>query len=69
MTGLPKLLFLREIYQLLGLIAYILGRRGCCIGSKKKYPEPYRREDSKIFYFVYTGIDDKRHKQSTGESA
>lgn len=39
------------------------------MGAKKKYPEPYRREDSKIYYFVYTGKDGKRHKQSTGETA
>jgi integrase len=39
------------------------------MGAKKKYPEPYRREDSKIYYFVYTGKDGKRRKQSTGETA
>jgi len=38
------------------------------MGAKKKYPEPYRREDSKVYYFVYTGKDGKRHKQSTGET-
>lgn len=37
------------------------------MGAKKKYPEPYRREDSKLYYFIYTGKDGKRHKVSTGE--
>ncbi len=39
------------------------------MGSKKKYPEPYRREHGKVYYFSYTAKDGKRRKKSTGETA
>ncbi len=36
------------------------------MATKKKYPEPYRREDSKIYYFNYLGKDGKRRRLTTG---
>jgi integrase len=38
------------------------------MGTKKKYPEPYRRPESKTYYFMFAGADGKRHRMSTGES-
>ncbi|OHD20136.1 MAG: hypothetical protein A2Y38_14890 [Spirochaetes bacterium GWB1_59_5] len=39
------------------------------MATKKKYPEPYRRPDSKIYYFMYLGKDEKRHRMTTGLTA
>ena len=39
------------------------------MGVKKRYPEPYRRSDSKIYYFIYLGKDGRRRKVSTGLTA
>jgi hypothetical protein len=39
------------------------------MGTKKKYPEPYRRSESKTYYFMFSGNDGKRHRMSTGESS
>ena len=39
------------------------------MGVKKKYSEPYRRSDSKIYYFMYLGKDGKRRRITTGAIA
>lgn len=36
------------------------------MAAKKKYPEPYRRADSKIYYFNFLGKDGKRRRLTTG---
>lgn len=46
-----------------------LAMEGEYMSAKKKYPEPYRRDNSRLYYFFYTGKDGKRHKVSTGEVA
>ncbi len=39
------------------------------MGVKKRYPEPHRRSDSKIYYFICLGKDGRRRKVSTGLTA
>jgi len=39
------------------------------MATKKKYPEPYRRPDSNIYYFTFVGKDGKRHRMTTGLTA
>jgi hypothetical protein len=36
------------------------------MGTKKKYPEPFKRSDSKVYYFMYEGKDGKRRRMTTG---
>lgn len=38
------------------------------MGTKKKYPEPYRREGSDSYYFTFTEPDGRRRIRSTGET-
>ncbi len=39
------------------------------MATKKKYPEPYRRPDSNIYYFMFVGKDGKRRRMTTGLTA
>ena len=38
------------------------------MGTKKKYPEPYKRPRSEVYYFTFTEADGKRKVRSTGET-
>lgn len=39
------------------------------MATKKKYPEPYRRPDTNIYYFMFVGKDGKRRRMTTGLTA
>ena len=39
------------------------------MATKKKFPEPYRRPDSNIYYFMFVGKDGKRRRMTTGLTA